>query len=79
MNVNEECLLQFLNNPKRLEITTKQLIKFRTNLTFQEGNVTNKFISSNQEMNHTCSVAGFMLVNNTQSSFSEGAGNVRKS
>ncbi|OGH99811.1 MAG: hypothetical protein A2287_07545 [Candidatus Melainabacteria bacterium RIFOXYA12_FULL_32_12] len=25
MNVNEECLLQFLENPGRLELTTKEL------------------------------------------------------
>jgi hypothetical protein len=28
MNINEECLLQFLNNPGRLEFTTKELKKF---------------------------------------------------
>lgn len=27
MNVNEECLLQFLENPGRLELTTKELKK----------------------------------------------------
>ncbi|EKE03544.1 MAG: hypothetical protein ACD_20C00190G0002 [uncultured bacterium] len=27
MNVNEECLLQFLKNPGRLELTTKELNK----------------------------------------------------
>lgn len=27
MNVNEECLLKFLNNPGRLELTTKELKK----------------------------------------------------
>lgn len=28
MNVNEECLLQFLNNPDRLYTITKQLSKY---------------------------------------------------
>lgn len=28
MNINEECLLQFLNNPERLNLTTKELKKF---------------------------------------------------
>lgn len=28
MNINEECLLQFLNNPGRLEITTSELKMF---------------------------------------------------
>jgi hypothetical protein len=28
MNINEECLLLFLNNPGRLEFTTKELKKF---------------------------------------------------
>lgn len=28
MNINEECLLLFLNNPGRLEFTTKELTKF---------------------------------------------------
>lgn len=27
MNLNEECLLLFLNNPKRLEFTTNELKK----------------------------------------------------
>ena len=32
MNVNEECLLQFLNNPGRLEIVTKELKKINFSL-----------------------------------------------
>jgi hypothetical protein len=28
MNINEECLLLFLNNPGRLEFTTKELRNF---------------------------------------------------
>jgi len=28
MNLNEECLLQFLNNPGRLELSTVSLKKF---------------------------------------------------
>lgn len=35
MNLNEECLLLFLNNPKRLEITTKELKR----LIFQSNNI----------------------------------------
>ena len=47
MNLNEECLLLFLNNPKRLELTTKELKRliFPSNGTIIVGkeNINKKF------------------------------------
>jgi len=46
MNINEECLLLFLNNPGRLEFTTKELKKFifslNNNILLNNDNISKK-------------------------------------
>lgn len=38
MNVNEECLLQYLNNPERLDTTTEILSKMTNPMEYKSSN-----------------------------------------